>query len=262
MKCIKLSLIALLSGFIMLNSCNDDETPSNPDITITTSNFNTQIDENPNSGDILGTISASVSDGSSPTFAISTESAPGAFALNANSGQLSVANASLFDFERNTVISAVITISAGDISETITASVGLNDVEDGEDPQPIIWSGPAITFTKADGADETLAENQDKITDLVIITRSNDGGQIFNIVSENGADMVRSPEGTEWAVGSIDDFETLSFTPFREAVGRPQDVVGQRLVLHLIEENIYISVEFTSWSTLRAGGFAYIRSTQ
>lgn len=262
MNSIKLSLIVLLSGFIFLNSCNDDETTSNPDISITASNFNTQIDENPSSGDVLGTISATVNDGSTLTFEITSESAAGAFAIDANSGQLSVANASLFDFERSAVLTATITISSGDISESITASVGLNDVDDGDGPQPIVWAGSDITFTKADGANETLAENQDRITENVIITRSNDGGQIFNIASENSADKDRSPAGTEWAEGSIDDFETLDFSPFREAVDRPQDVVGKSLVLHLIEENIYISVSFTSWSRQRGGGFSYTRSTE
>ena len=33
------------------------------------------------------------------------------------------------------------------------------------------WTGPKITFTKADDADWTLEENQDRITDNVWITR-------------------------------------------------------------------------------------------
>jgi hypothetical protein len=32
-------------------------------------------------------------------------------------------------------------------------------------------------------------------------------------------------------------------------------------VLHLISDNIYLSVEFTSWGMAGAGGFSYLRST-
>ena len=39
------------------------------------------------------------------------------------------------------------------------------------------------------------------------------------------------------------------------------DVVGQNMVLHLIADDVYISIKLTSWATGRAGGFAYERST-
>ena len=32
----------------------------------------------------------------------------------------------------------------------------------------------------------------------------------------------KSPIGTQWAVGSIDDVESLSFDDFRSAVGQPK----------------------------------------
>ena len=49
------------------------------------------------------------------------------------------------------------------------------------EPNIVIPDDDQITFTKADGADPALAENQDRITDNVWITRGNGGGQIFNI---------------------------------------------------------------------------------
>ena len=66
--------------------------------------------------------------------------------------------------------------------------------------QTTIWSGAAITFQKAAGADPTLPENQDRITDNVWITRPNNGGQIYNIVAESTANKDNSPEGTLWAL--------------------------------------------------------------
>jgi hypothetical protein len=36
---------------------------------------------------------------------------------------------------------------------------------------------------------------------------------------------------------------------------------GQDLVLHLITENIYMDIKFTSWKSGKGGGFSYERST-
>ena len=124
-----------------------------------------------------------------------------------------------------------------------------------------VWKGDLLTFEKADGADPTQASNQDRISDNVWLTRGNDGGEIFNIAKENNADKNKSPIGTQWAVGSIDDVESLSFDDFRSAVGQPKSVVGKNLVLHLQEDDIYCSVKFTSWSSGSKGGFSYERTT-
>lgn len=126
---------------------------------------------------------------------------------------------------------------------------------------PTVWSGERMTFTKNDGADPSEAQNQDRLTDLVWITRGNNGGQIYNAASETVVNSTTSPSGTAWAVGSINDIDDLEFGPFRSTV-RPQDVVGKQLILHLIEDNIYLEVEFISWSNGKAGGFAYERTTK
>jgi len=125
-----------------------------------------------------------------------------------------------------------------------------------------IWSGPTISFTKESGADPTNSSNQDQITPSVSITRGNDGGQIYNAVSETQAEESSSPIGTEWAIGDTSEIENLIFEPFRRAVGKPKKVVGKKLVLHIIEEDVYMSVEFTSWASGKLGGFGYIRSSE
>ncbi len=135
-------------------------------------------------------------------------------------------------------------------------------------PEPVapvspfnIWSGPDLTFTKLDDADPSLEENQDRLTDKVWLTRGNDGGQIYNIVTETIYNQENSPVGTEWAQGTTLDIENLQFSSFRSTI-RPRQIVGRDLVLHLIEDDIYIDIRFTSWSTNRGGGFEYVRSSQ
>ena len=124
-----------------------------------------------------------------------------------------------------------------------------------------IWNGPIKFFEKKDNTDQLEKANQDSITENVIITRGNNGGQIFNIAKENEADKYKSPIGTEWAIGSLNQIDSLVFKDFRLAV-KPQYVIGKKLVLHLIEEDIYLSVEFKSWSSGKKGGFSYERSTE
>ena len=129
------------------------------------------------------------------------------------------------------------------------------------EPEYTIWNGGVITFEKADGADPNSAVNQDRITDKVWITRGNSGGQIYNIAKENIYDKDTSPLGTQWAIGTLEEIDQLSFDDFRATVGSPKDVVGKNLVLYLQEDNTYLSVKFTSWSSKNNGGFAYERST-
>ena len=124
-----------------------------------------------------------------------------------------------------------------------------------------IWNGPTVVFSKEDGADFTQESNQDRITPNVWITRGN-GGQIFNIAKEDSADKGDSPVGTLWAKGNIENIDNLTFKPFRLGVGQPKAVVGSDLVLYLVNDNIYISVKFTSWSQGQKGGFAYERSSE
>ncbi len=125
----------------------------------------------------------------------------------------------------------------------------------------IVWTGPTITFTKADFADWTLAENQDRITDSVWITRANSQG-IFNIAVEEFY-VPASPQDTEWAYGHAADYQSLTFKPWVQwHMNNPLRTIGVDAVLHLISDDIYIDIKFLSWTQGAAGGgFSYERST-
>ena len=124
-----------------------------------------------------------------------------------------------------------------------------------------IWSGPNIEFKKEVGDDPKDKLNQDEITSSVSITRGNNG-EIYNAISEEKAQKGISPLGTQWAIGSVENISTLSFSSFRNAVGSPKNVVGKSLILHIIKEDVYLSVEFTNWGQGQKGNFTYIRSTK
>jgi len=132
--------------------------------------------------------------------------------------------------------------------------------------QAKVWTHGQVIFTKVNGADWTLPANQDRITDEVWITRQDDAG-IFNIQAEPSYNKGTrlSPDGTEWAVGDINDWDTLTYQTFFDYV---LSKAGDNIlslgpsVVHLIDEDIYIGIEFTAWTGSGAGGgFAYARTT-
>jgi hypothetical protein len=162
-------------------------------------------------------------------------------------------------------------------SITLFFGVGLVALSASAFAEPIIWTGPSIVFEKPDFADWTLAINQDRLTDNVWLTRRD----IFPLINIRTAedvicDVNMTPCDTEWAFGptqsgnpgpiTASNHASLSFTPFVAALGSG---VGDNAlkfgpgVLHLISDDIYLNIQFTSWTPGRngGGGFRYIRST-
>ena len=122
-----------------------------------------------------------------------------------------------------------------------------------------IWAGYEFEFVKPDGADWTLPEFQDRLTDDVWLTRKDVQG-LFNISTEPGYTDFFSPEDTEWAFGTTDEIDTLSFDCWECITGSaPPAMVGRNAVVHLISDDVYVDIRFTSWSCCGAGGFSYLR---
>ncbi|MDG1822724.1 MAG: T9SS type A sorting domain-containing protein [Flavobacteriaceae bacterium] len=134
-----------------------------------------------------------------------------------------------------------------------------------------IWTGPKVTFTKANNSNGNLEANQDGITDIVRLARSNEN-VLYNAIIQTAAptDGYNSPLDTEWAEGTTADINTLTFTDFKSAAPtassgavRVKDMVGRNYVLHLITDDIYIDLKMLAWGTRSQGaGFSYERSTE
>jgi len=136
-----------------------------------------------------------------------------------------------------------------------------------------VWTGPATNYTQPAAfntsvpASDQLA-NVDQITADVWFTRGTDhppfnAAPPYNETSYNGS---TSPENTEWAFGNITDYTNLSYDTWANTTGSTQDrdlslsLPNNPLVLHIISDDIYLSVEFSSW-THQGAGFTYSRST-
>lgn len=121
-KLINLFAMALL--LTTLSCKKDDEGPASNPISI--QDLDVTIDENPTNGQAIGTVQT---DGDvSPSFSITSQTPTGALSINSSTGELTVADAALFDFETNPIITA--TISVVGAENTATVTIELNDLNE------------------------------------------------------------------------------------------------------------------------------------
>jgi hypothetical protein len=121
-----------------------------------------------------------------------------------------------------------------------------------------VWTGPTIGFTNFSVSDV------DHITASVAITRGDSRG-LFNPIVESSYTHSLSPIGTEWAFGELTTYASLVYNNWEDwfggaGGGGPPSTLGRDAVLHIIPEDVYIGIEFTSWG-VRSGGFSYTRTT-
>ncbi len=130
-------------------------------------------------------------------------------------------------------------------------------------PPPIIWSknDSTLVFTKTDYADFALEANQDRITDNLWLTRKDKRG-IFNIRDEFEYDGDVSPSGTMWALGTTDNLSSLTFDTWATIHdGSPPDLVGEDMVVYIEADDLYLDINFSSWTeSAEGGGFSYTRA--
>jgi formylglycine-generating enzyme required for sulfatase activity len=123
----------LLNILLILFSCssaeNEDNTENPIEIIITTNDFIATINENPISNQILGIVNASTNQGNL-IFSIYSQTQNGAVEIDSVTGELKVANESIFDYESTPIISGIIKVSNNSIFELLNFTINLNDIEE------------------------------------------------------------------------------------------------------------------------------------
>ena len=141
----------------------------------------------------------------------------------------------------------------------IVASMVLISLSSSSHATPTIWNGPLTTFTQG-SVYPNPPTDRDQLTTSTALTRGVAAG-IFNAVSEASFTKFVSPANTEWALGALSNYATLTYSDWT-TTGGGHPVInypGQQLVVHLISDDIYLSLKFT---VLPSGsGFTYDRST-
>jgi hypothetical protein len=96
-------------------------------VEVTIENFATTVAENLVLNSVIGTVSASVANGA---ISLSDQNPAGALFIDSGTGQLTVANSTVFDFEVNTTISATISITGGSEVKTATVTITVSNVDE------------------------------------------------------------------------------------------------------------------------------------
>lgn len=140
------------------------------------------------------------------------------------------------------------------LAPTIAALLVFADVRD---QAATLWTGPTIQFRQS-----PVSESDVILPGKVVLTRGTDD-VLFNTAAGETSAGSSSPADTEWAFGNLAEFSTLSYQSLESM--RNGDlasrILSQPMVMHLIHEDIYLSVRFSFWGQHFSGGFAYTRST-
>jgi len=124
MNLILRSSSTLIITALTLFSCSKEK--SSEPSSISASNFEVSIDENPVDGETLGTLNANTNQGTL-SFNLVEESIEGALKINQSTGELTVLNSSLFDYEVVNAITGIYQVTAGDLSESAIITININD---------------------------------------------------------------------------------------------------------------------------------------
>jgi len=177
--------IAFIATTLLFTSCSKDD-----DLLILVEDLTIDFNENPTDGQTVGTVQTNGSGG----FSITSQTPTGALSINTSTGELTVADATLFDFETNPVITATIEVVGA--TNTGTVTINLNDA------------------TELNAADLTIDfdENPTNGQTVDILSATNGSGTLsFSITSQTPVGALSiDPSTGELTVAdaALFDFET------------------------------------------------------
>ncbi len=187
LKLVRLFALALL---VTTYGCSKDDEVN---YKITTQDVTITFTENPTNGDIVGTVEAEGN--GTLSFSITSQTPTGALNINNTTGELTVADATLFDFETNPVITANITVSNSEKTESLIATINLSNINE----------------LSIDDFSETIGENPTNGDVIGTVQATGDGTLVFSINSQtpSGALSINATTGElTVADATLFDFET------------------------------------------------------
>ncbi len=248
MKNINYLFLLAFASLLFFSSCDKDDDEPTP-IELTFANLSFNIDENPTAGQEIATAKAVVNRGDI-TYALSNQSPTGAMAIDASSGKLTVANASVFDFETNPTITATASATVEGVSKTATITVTVNDLDE-----------TVPTVITISDFNTTIDENQSSGTSLGTISATvNQGTLMYAIASQTptGAIAINSTTG-EMTVADASQFDfetnpTLTATVEASSNGESETATVTITLNDVVESAPFV----TKWNVEVANGIITI----
>jgi hypothetical protein len=119
-----------------------------------------------------------------------------------------------------------------------------------------LWTGPNTNFTQSPS---NLTD--ELIPGAVSLTR-NYSQWLYNPDAGDAGPGVGTPTDTGWAFGTLDNYGAYYYQSFYDLRDGDLSTLlpGSPMVVHLINEDIYLSLTFSAWPK-NGGFFAYTRST-
>ena len=178
-----------------------EEEQEETEVVITVEDFDGAIDENEAKATSLGIVVATASEGTL-VYSIESQNPEGAVSINSETGELSIADDTIFDYETNTTVTGVINATVGNTTNTLDFTITINDVED-------------ASLTISSSSDFFIDENPETgaIIGSVVATTNGSATLIYSIenVSTLGAIVINDLSGEiTVAESEIFDFETIT----------------------------------------------------
>ena len=175
--------LIILFVALLLSSCKEEELDP---VAIQIADFTASIQENPLNGSSLGTIVANANRGEI-SFSLQSQNPAGAMGIDPSTGELSVADSSIFDFEVNPVITGMIEVSVD--GNTKIGSVTINLVDVAEDINSFIL----IAYT--DQANQTVILPKDPFNSDYNFSVDWGDGSIENNITDGGHSHIYAQAG-------------------------------------------------------------------
>ncbi|CAM1340117.1 cadherin repeat domain-containing protein [Tenacibaculum aestuarii] len=233
-----------LTLLIITYSCSKDDDP----IVINLQNLEVTIDENPTVGQVIGTIESD--NNASLIFSITSQTPNGALEINENTGELTVADATLFDFETNPTITA--TIAADKAQNTATVTISVNNTNE----------------LSVQDYTTTVDENPVNGQSLGTVQASGDATLSFSIASQTpaGALSVNASTGElTVADATLFDYETNPTITASIAVSNSGGSENGTVTINLNDvDNIgaLLSTSLTNYNAAASGEWVIITETE
>ncbi|MFT5915381.1 MAG: hypothetical protein ACI81T_001882 [Bacteroidia bacterium] len=191
-------IVFLATALAGVSSCGGENevVPEIAPPVVTATGIEIPIDENPSNGDLLGSITGTADRGDL-AFSLSNQNPVDAMEINATTGELTVKDASKFDFETNPILKAIGSVTVEGVTKSADISISLTNL-------PETVTAPDLTMS--------VIENVLVNVRLNFLNATTDAGTLtYSLVSQNPANAIRinSVSGEFYVeTPSLFDYET------------------------------------------------------
>ncbi|MBS9462873.1 hypothetical protein KIM67_10655 [Flagellimonas sp. 389] len=242
-------LLFLFPIFSVLLGCGKDEgeKPEEKVIEITIEDAALTIPENPSNGTVLLTMTASTTSNDPLSFSITSQSPTNAMAMDPSTGQITVLDSEKFDYEIHPELTATVSASSGNFSESAEVKITLTDVD--ENAPPAVGD---VSFSVAENIDDTV------VIGIITATDAENDPLQFSLADPtayNSLFELTTSGELSITLGNSLDYETE--TQYTIQVNVSDGVnIAQATITVDVTNIIEVTVEIVAGSTTNANGTA------